>query len=392
MSTQPKTKMAFFEIDLDSVVRRKSAMIDANPELHSLVSPDWPANLNSQNGEIRSNNYCLICADLQQQQQIESRLVEVGFDCSAPTVFLSECVLTYLSERYSTRLIAWAHYFNPRSMFVLYEQIHPYDCFGTVMTSHFAKINSPLRSICAYPSIAHQLERFQNCGWAATTAISMSELFYQLPQEERRRVVCIEPFDEYEEWALKASHYCVIIAAGSGAFAEGQEVKCHADHFSNMSVHFSSIFSNIVNSPTVQDSYLYESHTRDSFTHFSHSCVQKRIQIEECALRSHFENISECLRWAHSLTAIVDPLTWEESFLQTNCKCDSFSCGIFVRGEARRNCHNSQLFRLFVFTKGCKAVCLHTLEIEEKKTVKDNLLFVFHIFITALLIRYHFPL
>lgn len=40
----------------------------------------------------------------------------------------------------------------------------------------------------------------------------MNAFFNLLPAEERQRISNLEPFDEYEEWHLKCSHYVILCA------------------------------------------------------------------------------------------------------------------------------------------------------------------------------------
>ena len=40
----------------------------------------------------------------------------------------------------------------------------------------------------------------------------MNDFFNFLPSEEHQRISNLEPFDEYEEWHLKCSHYVILCA------------------------------------------------------------------------------------------------------------------------------------------------------------------------------------
>ena len=39
----------------------------------------------------------------------------------------------------------------------------------------------------------------------------MNQFYFSLPEGIRKHVMLLEPFDEYEEWHLKCSHYHMII-------------------------------------------------------------------------------------------------------------------------------------------------------------------------------------
>ena len=52
-------------------------------------------------------------------------------------------------------------------------------------------------------------ERFLANGWRRAVALDMNETYARLDPVERARVERIERFDEFEEWTLIMSHYCV---------------------------------------------------------------------------------------------------------------------------------------------------------------------------------------
>lgn len=73
--------------------------------------------------------------------------------------FFSSMVLCCVSSR-SDAVISWVANLLPQSLFVLYEQIHPYDPFGRIMQDHFLKLNSSLHALREYPDAAAQRRRF----------------------------------------------------------------------------------------------------------------------------------------------------------------------------------------------------------------------------------------
>ena len=47
------------------------------------------------------NNYCAICCDISDLPALQCKLKTAGVDFNAPTLFISECVLTYIdANRY----------------------------------------------------------------------------------------------------------------------------------------------------------------------------------------------------------------------------------------------------------------------------------------------------
>lgn len=86
------------------------------------------------------------------------------------------------------------------------------------MMSHFNKLRAPLFSIHEFPSLAEQEQRFINAGWAQARARSLWDLWSDddfLTESTRTGLDSFEAFDEWEEFALFASHYFLLIASNN---------------------------------------------------------------------------------------------------------------------------------------------------------------------------------
>lgn len=84
------------------------------------------------------------------------------------------------------------------------------------MTKHFNKLGTPLRSILQYPKLHDQQSRFLDRQWTSVVVRSLWDLWSDdtfLPSEQRIALNAVEPFDEWEEFALFASHYFLLVAA-----------------------------------------------------------------------------------------------------------------------------------------------------------------------------------
>ncbi|NXH18741.1 TYW4 protein, partial [Bucco capensis] len=159
-------------------------------------------------------DYKLLGVDLSELSELERALEEAGLDNEVPTLFVAEVVLTYLESSRSDSLIRWAAEHFPRACFLLYEQMCPQDPFGRVMQQHFSQRSSALRSLERYPDGEAQRRRFLGKGWTECSLMNMNEFFTCCTaEEEQQRVQALEPFDEYEEWHLKCSHYFILAAS-----------------------------------------------------------------------------------------------------------------------------------------------------------------------------------
>lgn len=105
--------------------------------------------------------------------------------------------------------------------FCLLEQLlpcgpdHP---FAATMLSHFNKLNTPPKSVRQYPTLADQTNRFRDRGYAKVGIWDLWEAWSSekfVSSSERAALDEIEPFDEWEEFALFGRHYFVVHAFAS---------------------------------------------------------------------------------------------------------------------------------------------------------------------------------
>ncbi|KHE85314.1 hypothetical protein GE21DRAFT_1206658 [Neurospora crassa] len=170
-----------------------------------------------------SDQYVQIGCDLRDLATLQDSLTRaVGGDLSSCTfLFVAEVSITYMETPGADAVIQWASSLGD-SEFVLLEQLlpsgptHP---FASTMLSHFHKLNTPIKSVDVYPTVASQVERFRSRGWGSgdVRVWTLWEAWADAEDTfvnaaERRRLDEVEPFDEWEEFALFASHYCVVRA------------------------------------------------------------------------------------------------------------------------------------------------------------------------------------
>lgn len=93
---------------------------------------------------------------------------------------------------------------------------HP---FAVTMLNHFRKLNSPLKTAIRYPSAEDQKRRFARGNWTHIDFRSLWSLWSDdtfIAPQSRRALDEVEPFDEWEEFALFCSHYFLLVARNSG--------------------------------------------------------------------------------------------------------------------------------------------------------------------------------
>lgn len=197
-----KNLVKFVELDLPAVVRRKKKIIEATPELKSRI-------------EGTLDVYALEACDITDTEALEKVFRSIpNFSFTTPTLFLSECVLVYLTPSESLEIIrSLKRSFLECAVFV-YEQIRPDDAFGKVMMENLASRGCPLKGLPAHKSPEMQIERFTvKGGFEYAECLDMNDVYYKvLPKEVVRRAEHLEIFDEYEEWHLMSAHYAITLA------------------------------------------------------------------------------------------------------------------------------------------------------------------------------------
>jgi len=81
--------------------------------------------------------------------------------------------------------------------------------------AHFEKLQTPLRAVQKYPTTAAQSNRFASLGWSNISICNLWELWsspHFATLSERKNLDLIEPFDEWEEFALFGCHYFLLVA------------------------------------------------------------------------------------------------------------------------------------------------------------------------------------
>ncbi|KAJ1738650.1 carboxy methyl transferase for protein phosphatase 2A [Coemansia sp. RSA 1250] len=199
-----------FEIDFAEITAKKAATVYKTPALRSLLPQDMVV----ANGgtELHSHEYSLISGDLREFANVVPKLMARGFDCSQPTLFLSECVLIYLDPKHSDQIISWITENMKHAGILTYEQILPHDRFGQMMIENLRTRGLELRGLHAYPTLQSTSQRFLDRGWHSAVAVDLATFHESLPENEQSRLAKIEFMDEWEEFRLLAQHYAFTFA------------------------------------------------------------------------------------------------------------------------------------------------------------------------------------
>lgn len=200
------------------MVKKRAVVLDT-PELRSVFEPfDADA---AEHVLLQSSMYSQVGCDLRNTADVQKALSACLGLSDCVFFFVAEVSITYMETAGADGVIKWAGSFG-QAEFCLLEQMlpdgsdHP---FAETMLHHFEKLKTPLKSVFEYPGLEAQNRRFSRLGWPHVEAVSLWQVWTDdkwISASQRRELDLVEPFDEWEEFALFASHYCVVIARNHG--------------------------------------------------------------------------------------------------------------------------------------------------------------------------------
>jgi tRNA wybutosine-synthesizing protein 4 len=193
---------------------------------------------------FRSDQYLQLGCDLRDLDVLSHSLVSAIDIDNCTILFIAEVSITYMTADASNSLIQWASTLpegiptlhpiafsrvnTAVAKFCLLEQLMPDGLshpFAQTMIAHFKKLQTPLGAVGKYPTTFAQHQRFKTLGWSNISAQNLWELWSSpefLSPINRSSLNLIEPFDEWEEFALFGCHYVLLTADNKTPLAPEQ--------------------------------------------------------------------------------------------------------------------------------------------------------------------------
>lgn len=207
----------FVDVDFPILVRNKCGIIEHTEQLHGLLENFYRTR--NEDGVLGAGNpYLAVGCDLRNLDSLKVTLqdaVDIDEDGVA-ILFVAEVSLAYMDPEASQALLEWTATYQDVRFCMLEQHLpdgadHP---FARTMLAHFQKLKTPLHTIGTMDAMK---QRFVTAAWpeSAIESHSLWELWSEptlLSPEQRRMLEAIEPFDEWEEFALFASHYFLLVA------------------------------------------------------------------------------------------------------------------------------------------------------------------------------------
>lgn len=163
--------------------------------------------------DLITDKYCLVSVDLRSIEDLEKKLDECKLDRSLPTLFITECVLVYMSTEYSALLLKHMNNSFKQCCFLNYEMVNLSDKFGEIMLYNMQQRACKLAGSDVCASIDSQLTRFGKAGFKIVQCITLTDFYLnRLEKAERERIEGLEFLDEKELLIQLLDHYCVCVA------------------------------------------------------------------------------------------------------------------------------------------------------------------------------------
>jgi len=208
----------YVEVDFPQLTKKKTFLVMKSENLRAEL--EEPVNA-AHEADLHSKSYNLIGCDLVDVEKLAESLVACGVNFERPTLFLTECVLMYVDQPASDRLLSFLSSKFSRPVFVSYDAVNMSDQFGKVMIRNLKHRNVFLHGLEACMSFENQRSRYERCGWTVVGMRTMWEIYLRLP--DRATIERLEFFDEAELLEQLLEHYCIVIANKAGTCEGLQE-------------------------------------------------------------------------------------------------------------------------------------------------------------------------
>jgi [phosphatase 2A protein]-leucine-carboxy methyltransferase len=203
----------FIDIDFEEITEIKSTKIRRSPLLQKKFVEDTKS-FKIPCG-FHSSLYTILPADLRDITQLDNQLKLLInnqiIDVTKPTLFISECVLIYMSNEHSLNLLKYlSQTFSQCCLFINFEQINMNDRFGHIMFDNLKQRSCHLIGMDSCESRNSQFERYKNANLTSAYCLTLNDYYKKyLDRQEKRRIEMIDGgLDEKELLEQLFEHYC----------------------------------------------------------------------------------------------------------------------------------------------------------------------------------------
>lgn len=158
LKSEGKTHLikSFIDLDLDGITFKKLHQIRIKPDLLKALGDDISFN----KFDLHSNIYHLISSDIRNPKHLNEKLFnDCKLDKSLPTLFISECVLVYLSRQHTFDFLKWITSTFEQAVLINYEQVNMEDKFGQIMIDNLRMRDCEIMDLQSCKSLENQQKK-----------------------------------------------------------------------------------------------------------------------------------------------------------------------------------------------------------------------------------------
>lgn len=217
------SNLHFYDFDYPELVQNKLSMIQNAVPILDLVGASEISEENSDHYKklgvcFASKNYKLVGCDLKNVLLYRTQLQQlVGNTENSINIFVAEVSLAYMKPEYANPVIEVSSELKD-THFLILEQILPageHHAFAQKMLYHFSHLRSPLQCVQTYPQREDQIRRFERYFPSVEVANLLENWRFLVDEDTKKKVLQIEPFDEWEEFIVFCQHYVLVHATNT---------------------------------------------------------------------------------------------------------------------------------------------------------------------------------
>ncbi len=165
--------------------------------------------VNISHGNIHSDDYYLLKADITNISQVEEKLNESKINTENFTIFIAECLLVYIKKNDTYEMLKSYTNMFKNILFLEYDLIGAFDPFGKEMIVNLSERGISLSGYEELPDEESHKNRYLETGFKFSEVVDCLQYYHHgISKEEKKVIEHLEMMDEFEEFNLLMKHSC----------------------------------------------------------------------------------------------------------------------------------------------------------------------------------------
>lgn len=187
----------WFELDKEELINKKAKIISDNAILYSATN--------------QNDGFCLHKIDFNFSHSILNELKQKNFDIHLPTLFIDEFSMIYFDPEKTQNILKEIGNLK-NSYLISYGMTLMDDEYGTFIKEGFEYINVPLKSYQLTATEDDYYKLLLNAGFEKAAVMNCNSMLkFFIDENDRKRIVRLEHFDNPREMLHYMRHYCAAL-------------------------------------------------------------------------------------------------------------------------------------------------------------------------------------